>query len=157
MKSQWLRTLPFLLFPLVASPLAAQAKARFINPSALPPSRGYTQLVDVPAGSRLVLLSGQVPLDSAGQLVGGADFRAQAIQVFENLKGGLAAAGASFQDVVKLNFYLLDVAADLSTLRQVRDQYVNTAAPPASTLVQVGALYRPEVMLEVEAMAVVPK
>jgi enamine deaminase RidA (YjgF/YER057c/UK114 family) len=153
----WFRTVGVLVLPLFASTLAAQGKPRFINPPALPPSRGYTQLVDVPPGSRLVLLSGQVPLDSAGQLVGGSDFRAQATQVFENLKAGLAAGGASFRDVVKISIYLRDVAANLTTFRQVRDQYVNTAAPPASTLVQVDALFRPDVLLEVEVMAVVPK
>jgi len=133
---------------------AAQARPRFVNPSAMPASRGYTQLVEVPAGQRLLYLSGQVALDSTGALVGGTEFRAQARQVFENLRAGLAAAGASFADVVKLNYYILDVR-HIPVLREVRDQYVNTAAPPASTLVEVRHLFRDDVLLEVEAIAAV--
>ena len=134
---------------------AAEAQEpRFLNPPSLPPSRGYTQVVDVPPGPRLVYLSGQVPLDSTGALRGGSDFRSQAKQVFENLRSGLAAVGADFDDVVKLNFYVMDVR-NLPALREVRDRYVNVAAPPASTLVQVSGLFREDVLLEVEAIAAV--
>jgi 2-iminobutanoate/2-iminopropanoate deaminase len=134
---------------------AAEAQEpRFLNPPSLPPSRGYTQVVDVPPGHRLVYLSGQVPLDSTGALRGGSDFRSQAKQVFENLRSGLAAVGADFDDVVKLNFYVLDMR-NLPGLREVRDRYVNVAAPPASTLVQVSGLFRDDVLLEVEAIAAV--
>jgi enamine deaminase RidA (YjgF/YER057c/UK114 family) len=111
-------------------------------------------VVDVPPGHRLVYLSGQVPLDSTGALRGGSDFRSQAKQVFENLRSGLAAVGADFDDVVKLNFYVLDMR-NLPGLREVRDRYVNVAAPPASTLVQVSGLFRDDVLLEVEAIAAV--
>ena len=152
-----LRTLPLLLLGAGVIPLAGQAQPRFTSPPGLPPSKGYSQLVEVPAGTRLLMLSGQVPLDSTGQLVGGTDFRAQAVQVFENLRRGLAAGGASFKDVVKVTFYMTDVPANLSTLRQVRDQHFDPAAPPASTLVQVSGLFRPDVLLEVEVTAVVPK
>lgn len=133
----------------------SQTGTRFLNPSGLAKPRGYTQVVEVPAGHRLLFLSGQVPLDSAGTLRGGSDFRAQARQVFENLRAALAGAGADFDDVVKLNFYILDVR-HLPVLRQVRDQYVNVAAPPASTLVEVSRLFRDDVLLEVEAIAAVP-
>jgi enamine deaminase RidA (YjgF/YER057c/UK114 family) len=120
----------------------------------MPTPRGYTQLVEVPAGSRMLYLSGQVALDSTGALRGGADFRAQARQVFENLRAGLTAAGAGFADVVKLNFYVLDVK-QVPILREVRDQYINLAAPPASTLVEVRRLFREDLLLEVDAIAVV--
>ena len=142
-----------ILLLLLATGAEAQ-ELRFLRPAALPASKGYTQVVEVPAGHRLVFLSGQVSLDSTGTLRGRADFRAQAGQVFENLRAGLAAAGAEFDDVVKLNFYLLDVR-QLPVLREVRDRYVNTAAPPASTLVQVSRLARDEFLLEVEAIAAV--
>ena len=133
---------------------AAQGKPRFINPPALPPSRGYTQVVEVPAGQRLVFLSGQVPLDSDGNLAGPGDFRRQAEQVFANLERAPAAVGATFADVVKLNDYVLDVS-HLADLRAVRDRHVNVAAPPASTLVEVRRLFREDVLLEVEAVAAV--
>jgi enamine deaminase RidA (YjgF/YER057c/UK114 family) len=136
-----------------ARPAEAQEAPRFLNPSGMPRPRGYTHVVEVPSGNRLLFLSGQVPLDSTGALRGGSDFRAQARQVFENLRSGLAAAGADFGDVVKLNFYVLDVR-NLPALREVRDQYVDLASPPASTLVEVRRLFRDDVLLEVEAVAV---
>jgi reactive intermediate/imine deaminase len=144
------------LLLLLLSATAEAQEARFLNPPSLPPTNGYTHVVEVPAGHRLVFLSGQIPLDSSGALRGGADFRSQAKQVFENLRAGLAAAGADFDDVVKLTFYILDVRK-VPELREVRDQYVNTAAPPASTLVQVSRLPRDDVLLEVEAIAAVPE
>ena len=111
MKGAW-------LLLLVASAAEAQEPA-FLSPPSLPPSKGYTQVVEVPAGHRLVFLSGQVPLDSTGALRGKADFRIQATQVFDNLRAGLAAADANFDDVVKLNFYIVDVR-HIPVLREVR-------------------------------------
>jgi len=137
-----------------SSRLAAQSSPRFTNPPALSTPKGYSHIVQVPAGQSLVFLAGQVPLDSAGNLVGDGDFRTQAHQVFENLRIALAAAGATLRDVIKLNYYIVDVA-QLPVLREVRDQYVNTASPPVSTLAEVKGLYRPGVFLEVEAVAVV--
>jgi enamine deaminase RidA (YjgF/YER057c/UK114 family) len=134
---------------------AAEAQEpKFLNPTALPPTKGYTHVVEVPPGYRLIFLSGQIALDSTGALRAGPDFRSQAKQVFENLRAGLAAVGADFDDVVKLNFYLLDVR-NIPDLREVRDRYVNVAAPPASTLVQVSRLPRDDLLLEVEAIAAV--
>lgn len=140
--------------PVLATSALAQDRPRFLNPDSLPRPRGYTQVVDVPAGARTIYLSGQVPLDARGNLVGAGDFRRQAEQVFANLERGLAAAGARFSDVVKLNFYVLDMA-DLAALREVRDRHVNEAAPPASTLVEVRRLFRDDVLLEVDAVAAV--
>ncbi|MEP6619751.1 MAG: RidA family protein [bacterium] len=140
--------------PVVAMAQASADAPRFINPPTLSTPRGYSHVVEVPAGSRMVYVAGQVALDSAGRLVGAGDFRAQAVQVFENLKRALAAAGATFADVVKVNYYVVD-ASQVVALREVRDRYVNTAAPPASTLVEVRRLFRDDVLLEIEATAVV--
>jgi enamine deaminase RidA (YjgF/YER057c/UK114 family) len=133
---------------------AAQGKPRFLNPSTLPNSRGYSQVVEVPAGSRLAYISGQVPFDPQGNLIGAGDFRRQAEQVFANLDSALAAVGATFADVVKLNYYVRDIS-HLNELRAVRDQHINVAAPPASTLVEVSHLVRHDVLLEVEAVVAV--
>ena len=112
--------------------------------------RGYSQMV---AGrGRLVVVSGQVAQDERGELVGPGDPAAQARQVFKNLRRCLAAAGAGFGDVVKLTFFVLDVA-DLPAVRAARDAVINTARPPASTAVQVAALFAPGYLLEVEAWA----
>jgi enamine deaminase RidA (YjgF/YER057c/UK114 family) len=118
------------------------AKVRFINRAPL----GYSHVAEV-RGGRTLYISGQ------GNLVGRGDFRAQTVQVFENLTARLKEGGATFKDVVKLNYYLTD-ASDLQTLRDTRNRYLNTDNPPASTLVVVKQLFREEFLIEVEAVAV---
>ncbi|MFC4637367.1 RidA family protein [Deinococcus hohokamensis] len=127
---------------------------RFFNAPALAPTPGYSHGAEV-RGGRTVYLSGQIAVDAQGQTVGEGDFTARARQVFENLKLALAAVDLSFDAVVKLTFFLTDFAY-LPQMRAVRDEYVNTAAPPASSAVQVAALVRPELLLEVEAVAAAP-
>ena len=124
---------------------------RFLDPDALPPPFGYSHVVDVPAG-RLVFISGQVPLDAEGSLVGEGDFEGQTRQVFENLSAALAAADAGWGDVVKLNFFLRDVG-QIAQLREIRDEYVDPKRRPASTLVEVSRLFREEVLIEIDAVA----
>jgi enamine deaminase RidA (YjgF/YER057c/UK114 family) len=138
-----------------ATPLMAQAAPAFINPPGLATPGGYTHLVDVPSGTRLVVISGQVALDSAGHVVGVENMTAQATQVFENLKVALAAVGATFNDVIKLNTYLTSMAKS-QAFREVRDRYVNPKAPPASTTIEVRRLFRDEFLIEVEALVAVP-
>lgn len=139
---------------LLTGAVRAQTGPQFKNPPSLPTPRGYTQVVEIPPGMRWIQLAGQVAMDSTGKLVGPGDFRAQARQVFENIRAGLAASGATFNDVVKINIYILD-AAQIPVLREIRDQYINTAHPPASTLVEVRRLFRDDVLLEIEAVAAV--
>lgn len=129
-----------------------EAARRFLDPEALPPPAGYSHVVEVSAG-RLVYISGQVPLDRDGALVGAGEIEAQTRQVFENLSAALAAAGASWSHVVKLGYFLVDVG-HLPTVRAIRDEYVDSARPPASTLVEVSRLFRDDVLIEVEATAV---
>src|ERR1700742_4121141 len=123
-------------------------------PDGVAPGAGYTHVVL--GTGRLVALSGQVALDAQGEVVGAGDPAAQARQVFENLRRCLAAAGATFGHVVKLTYYLTDVG-HLPAIRAARDEYVDTEHPPASTAVQVAALFRPELLLEVEAFALLPE
>ena len=129
---------------------------RFIKSDTLPPSPGYSQAAEIRAGSRIIYIAGQVAMDRSGKLVGEGDLRAQATQTFENLKAALQASGASFENVVKLNSYFVDMS-QLAAFREVRDKYVNTANPPASTAVQVSRLFREGFLIEVEAVAVVPE
>jgi enamine deaminase RidA (YjgF/YER057c/UK114 family) len=145
------------IFVAPASPgiLHGQAPGRqVLNPRSLPPPRGYSHVVVVPAGRR-VSISGQVALDSLGAVVGAGDFRAQCVQVFENLRRALASVGATFADVVSTHMYVTDLG-HLAVLREVRARYLPAEAPPASTLVQVVALYRPELMIEIAAEAALP-
>ncbi|HKQ75493.1 MAG TPA: RidA family protein [Blastocatellia bacterium] len=126
-----------------------QANIRFINRA----PQGYSHIAEV-RGGRTLYISGQLALDKDGNLVGRGDFRAQVKQVFENLKSRLEEGGASFKDVVKLNYYLTD-ASGIQALRELRNGYINTENPPASTLVVVKQLVNEEYLLEVEAIAVV--
>src|SRR5689334_15422653 len=122
------------------------------KPEGVAAGNGYSHVVTGPG--RWVAIAGQVALDAAGEIVGVGDPEAQARQVFANLAACLEAAGATFADVVKLNFYVTDIGV-LPAVRVARDAYVDTANPPASTAVQVVGLFRPELVLEVEAYAVV--
>jgi enamine deaminase RidA (YjgF/YER057c/UK114 family) len=106
---------------------------------------------------RLAFIAGQVALDPKGNVVGANDFRAQANQVFENLRTALRAVGADFSNVVKINTYILDMS-QLPALREVRDKYfADVPHRPASTLVQVQKLAQDQFLLEIEAVAVVPE
>lgn len=127
--------------------------ANLINPETIHRPTGYSHVAEVTAG-RPVYISGQVALDARGALVGPGDIGAQARQVFENLKAALQAVGAGFDQVVKLNYYLVD-ASQLPAVREVRDEYVNQRRLPASTAVEVRRLFREDLLIEVEAVAVI--
>lgn len=133
---------------------AQNPTVRFINPAAVSQPTGYTHVVEV-TGGKTVFISGQIAFDAAGKVVGVGDLAAQAHQVFANLRAGLAAVGADFNQVVKLSYFLLDIS-QLPTVREIRNQYINPAQPPASTAVQVGGLAHPDLLIEVEAVAVIP-
>jgi len=129
---------------------------RFINPKTLAPPPGYTYVVDTSGPSRTVYVAGQLGLDLDNKLVGApGDFGAQCTKAFENLALALAGVGASFKDVVKINNYLVDMS-HIAIFREVRDQFLNKAAPPASTTVAISQLARPGALFEIEAIAVLP-
>jgi reactive intermediate/imine deaminase len=121
-----------------------------VRPDGLPPTNGYSHVVSFTG--RMIIVSGQVPLDGDGRLVGPDDPRAQTRQVFRNLEAALAAAGASLGDVVKLTVFLTNMS-DLAEFRAVRDEFVDPERPPASSLVQVSGLVHPAFRIEIEATA----
>jgi reactive intermediate/imine deaminase len=127
---------------------------RYLNPSSLSAPTGYSHVVEVNSG-RTIYIAGQVAFDKSGNVVGKGDFEAQTKQVFENLKLALASVGATFDNVVKVNTYVTDMS-QVQTLRDIRAKYYGKNAP-ASTLVQIGKLAREELMIEIEAIAVVPE
>jgi enamine deaminase RidA (YjgF/YER057c/UK114 family) len=129
---------------------------RFLNPDTLYKPPGYSHVVETTGPGRTVYIAGQLGLDKNGDLVGGpGDFRAQAVQTFENLKAALAAVGGDFSHVVKVTNLLADIKY-LPVFREVRNQYLNSAAPPASTTVAISQFAREGALLEVEAVAVLP-
>jgi reactive intermediate/imine deaminase len=114
-------------------------------------SEPMSHYTDAVRAGDLVFVSGVVPVDGDGRLVGGDDVVAQARQVFENMGAVLAAAGCTFADVVKVTVYLVDVD-DRARINPVR-QEVFGAARPASTLVEISRLAVPGARIEVEAVA----
>jgi enamine deaminase RidA (YjgF/YER057c/UK114 family) len=124
------------------------------NPPTIHAPRGYSHVVEASAPGRTIYIAGQVGVAPDGKIA--ADFRAQVTQCFENLKAALAAAGAGFEHVVKTTNYFIDIG-QIGVFREVRDRYIDTKAPPASTALQVGKLAAPEFLFEIEAIAVVPE
>jgi reactive intermediate/imine deaminase len=128
------------------------SEIRHLTPETLPRPNGYSHVVSAPV-DRIVFISGQVPLDAEGQLVGAGDVAAQARQVFENLTRALEAADATWSNVVKLDYFVRDVG-EMPAVRSIRDEYIDPEHPPASTLVEVSSLFRDDVLIEVDAVAV---
>ena len=130
---------------------------RFSNPKTLAKPPGYSYVVEATGPNRLIYLAGQLGVDTENKFVGApGDFRAQCVQAFENMTLALKGAGARWSDVVKINNYLVDIAGNMAAFREVRDRYLNTQAPPASTTIGVPALARPGGLFEIEAIAVLP-
>jgi 2-iminobutanoate/2-iminopropanoate deaminase len=145
----------FLLLPAIAFAQAKTPQVKRTNPPTLSKPTGYTHIVEVNGPARTVYISGQIAFDTDGKIVGAGDMKAQAEQVFKNLEIALTAAGAKFADIVKMNTYITDVSK-AQAVRDVRARYFGDTTP-ASTFVQVAGLVRPELLLEIEVVAVVPQ
>jgi reactive intermediate/imine deaminase len=123
-------------------------------PEVAPPLKPhYSNAVRVSAGP-LLFIAGQIALDAQGRLVGKGDLRAQAVQVLENIRAILRAAGADMQDVVKVTVYVTDMRA-FEELADIRLRYFLKDGP-ASAIVEVSRLALPDLMIEIEAVAAVP-
>ncbi|MFM8273351.1 MAG: RidA family protein [Gemmata sp.] len=129
---------------------------QFYSPPTLNPTNGFSHAVAV-TGGRTVYVSGQVSVNEKAEVVGKGDLRAQTERTFENLKAALAAAGATFKDVVKVTYFVVGLKPEhVAHVREVRRKYLDPDGPPASTLVGVEALVVPDWLIEIEAIAVVP-
>jgi enamine deaminase RidA (YjgF/YER057c/UK114 family) len=142
-----------LLVP-TAAPWSASPDVRFLSPSTMAPPRGYSNIVEAKTPGRIVFIAGQLGYDTAGKQ--GADFPTQATLVFENLKAAVEAVGGHMDDIVKLNTYLTDIRVQLPIVRDIRDKFINTKAPPVSTMLEIQKLAREGALIEVEAIAVLP-
>jgi reactive intermediate/imine deaminase len=120
-------------------------------PGQAEPISHYTDAV---RAGELLFVSGCVPVDAEGRLVGGDDVVAQARQALSNVGAILAAAGAGFADVVKVTVFLTDVD-DRVAVNEVRKEVFGTTRP-ASTLIEVSRLAIPGARIEVEAVALLP-
>lgn len=116
------------------------------------PTAPYSLAIEA-RGMRTIYISGQGPADGQGQLVGKGDIQAQTVQVFENIKAFVEAAGGTMDDVVKLGIYVTDIGFR-ETITTVRRQYLR-APFPAATMVEISKLASPDWWVEIEAVAVI--
>ena len=131
------------------------AEKQFVNPKDLNAPTSYTHVVTVNQG-KMIFVSGQVALNKQGDVVGKGDLRAQATQVFENLRTALTSVGATFSDVIKVNTYVVNYKpTDVAIIRELRSKYLPKDKPPASTLVGVQSLAREDFLIEVEVIAAI--
>jgi enamine deaminase RidA (YjgF/YER057c/UK114 family) len=142
-----------------AATSTAQAQAvmnvRHSNPSGMTQPTAYSQVVEVNGPHRLVFVAGQTGVDASGKAP--QDFRAQAVQAFENIKTALASVGGSIDNVVRLVTYMTDLEQNADTYREVRASFFsNKSALPASTLLQITRLASPSFLIEVDATAILP-
>jgi 2-iminobutanoate/2-iminopropanoate deaminase len=144
----------FVLTPVLAFAQGRTPQVKRTNPPALSRPTGYSHVVEVVGPVKSIYIAGQIAFDKDGNVVGAGDMKVQAEQVFKNLEAALAAAGAKFSDVVKMNTYVTDMEK-APAVREVRARFFGETTP-ASTLVQVVRLARPELMLEIEVIAAVP-
>ncbi len=144
-----------LLLSLPCVGLAQGSSTRYVNPKSLVKPTGYTHVVIAPDG-RTVYIAGQVAFDSTGAVVGEGDFTAQAEQVYRNLERALQSVGGTMADLVKTTTFITDIK-NLPSLREVRSRRLSKAQPPANTLLQVSSLARPDLLIEIEAVAVLDR
>lgn len=141
----------------IASAQTDTSLVKFMNPATVGTPHGYTHAVEVDLGTcKMLIISGQVALDPKGNLVGPGDYEKQTEQVFTNIKNIVESAGGKMENVVKLGFFTRDIS-QIQKIRTVRDRFINTKNPPASTLVEVSKLFRDDVLIEIEATAIIPK
>lgn len=148
------------IFCLSAGQSYAQKKptlVQFENPSFLSKPTGYSHIARIDMGKAwMLIISGQVALDKDGNLVGKNDFAKQTEHIYQEIIQIIKASGGSKDHLVKTGIFILD-NANIGLLREVRNKYINMQNPPASTLVQVEKLYRDDLLIEIEAVAVIPK
>ncbi|MDN5287356.1 MAG: RidA family protein [Mucilaginibacter sp.] len=148
--------LSFLLSSKIAFSQVDTSIVKFQNPSSVSTPKGYSHAAEIDLGnSKMLILSGQVAFDNKGNLVGKGDLTKQTEQVFLNIKNIVENAGGTMDNVVKLGCYLLDVN-QIQAFREIKDKYINLKKPPTSTLVQVSKLFRDDVLIEIEATAIIP-
>jgi enamine deaminase RidA (YjgF/YER057c/UK114 family) len=131
------------------------SKLEHLRPEGLLHNPAFSQVVTA-SGRRTIYTAGQVSIDARGAPVGAGDLAEQAAQALRNVGLALAAAGASYSDVVKITTYVVNYKPEhRAVISKARATFIPSEKPPASTLVGVAALAMPEWLVEIEAVAVV--
>lgn len=132
-------------------------KIEHINPEKtydLLKTRGYTQVVTAVGAGKLIFISGQLPLDANGAVVGAGNIERQARVVFDNIEQSLHSAGAQLRHVVKLTTYVTDILNHPPLVRKVRAAAFGSQTPPASTMVEVPRFALPDILIEIDVVAI---
>jgi len=149
--------LPFLLLANMAFSQTNTSPVKLYNPATVAAPRGYSHAALIDLGTcKMLIMSGQVAFDEKGALVGPGDYEKQTEQIFTNIKHIVESAGGTMDNLVKIGVNMRDVS-QIQKFRAARDRFVNTKNPPASTLVEVSKLFRDDVLIEIEATAIIPK
>ena len=119
--------------------------------------RGYSQSVEINNKvSKIIYISGQVPINSDGELVGFNNLELQTEQVFKNIKSQVEKAGGKIDDLINIDCYFTDISR-IAEFRIARDKFINLKKPPANTAVEVKRLIHNDFMIEINAVAVIEK
>ena len=149
--------IPLLFITTMALSQTNTSPVKLVNPATVAAPKGYSHAAEIDLGTcKMLIISGQVAFDSEGHLVGPGDYEKQTEQVFLNIKHIIESAGGTMDNLVKIGIYTCDVG-QIQAIRTARDKFINTKTPPASTLVEVSKLFRDDVLVEIEATAVIPK
>lgn len=130
---------------------------KFRNATSVSTPKGYSHSVEIDlVNCKMLIISGQVALDHKGSLIGKDDLARQTEQVFLNIRNIVSASGGTMDDLVKIGVYMTDITR-VQVFRDIRDRFINPQAPPTSSLVEVSKLFRDDLLIEIEATAIIPK
>src|SRR5829696_3812449 len=132
------------------------SQVQYINPKELP-AQGYSNVIVVPSGYKTVYIGGQDAVNAKGEIVGKGDMGAQTRQIMDNVEIALAAGGAKLENVIKWNVYIVQGNDFMPRYQVFKERWGDRPNPPAVTGVVVVGLARPDLLVEVEAIAVVPE
>jgi enamine deaminase RidA (YjgF/YER057c/UK114 family) len=136
---------------------STQNTVQYLNPDNMMKNPAFTQVVVVPSAAKTLYVGGQDAVDASGEIVGKGDIATQVEQVFKNLQTALAAGGASLENVIKWNLYVVQgqpIQPGLEVFQRVWGRRPN---PPTITMAFVAALANPDFLVEMDAIAVVPE
>ena len=149
--------IPFLLVSIKGLTQTDTSIVKFINPSSSSTPRSYSQAAIIDLGNcKMIIISGQTALDAQGNLIGKGDMAKQTEQVFLNIKKIVTDLGGTMDNIVKTGIFLVD-ASQIQAFRDTRNKFINLKNPPTSTLIHVNDLFSDDILLEIEATAIIPK
>ena len=149
--------IPFLLVSIKGLTQTDTSIVKFINPSSSSAPKSYSQAAIIDLGNcKMIIISGQTALDAQGNLIGKGDMAKQTEQVFLNIKKIVTDLGGTMDNIVKTGIFLVD-ASQIQAFRDTRNKFINLKNPPTSTLIHVSKLFSDDILLEIEATAIIPK